>query len=188
MQPCHFHWCVPMQNWLQVATNDIFRYFSRMCHTITHIILGHTITINHCFSRLKFLLSMQQDAMQAQAKIQNHLLKDFFPIWQMKLLKNCLTFIVLILKCSNMNTKLFYIRKFHSMEGFISTFSLLISLSITLWTTYLVSSGISSQSVHNQFTISSKYFDMVCYLKQETYSGPISFEVQQNDIWTDNIQ
>ena len=135
-----------MQNWLQVATNDVFRYFSRMCQTITHIILGHTITINHCFSRLKFLLSMQQDAMQAQAKIQNHLLKDFFPIWQMKLLKNCLTFIVLILKCSNMNTKLFYIRKFHSMEGFISTFSLLISLSITLWTS----------KFRNQFTISSQ--------------------------------
>ena len=121
---------------------------------------------------------MQQDAMQAQAKIQNHLLKDFFPIWQMKLLKNCLTFIVLILKCSNMNTKLFYIRKFHSMEGFISTFSLLISLLITLWTS----------KFRNQFTISSKYFDMACYLKRETYSGPISFEVQQNDIWTDNIQ
>ena len=30
----------------------------------------------------------------------------------------------------------------------------------------------------NQFTISSKYSDMVCYLKRETYSGPISFEVQ----------
>ena len=24
--------------------------------------------------------------------------------------------------------------------------------------------------------------EMKCYLKQETYSGPISFEVQQNDI------
>ena len=29
---------------------------------------------------------------------------------------------------------------------------------------------------------------MACYLKREAYSGPISFEVQQNDIWTDNIQ
>ena len=29
---------------------------------------------------------------------------------------------------------------------------------------------------------------MVRYLKWETYSGPISFEVQRNDIWTDNIQ
>ena len=29
---------------------------------------------------------------------------------------------------------------------------------------------------------------MVCYLKPETYSGPISFEVPRNDIWTDNIQ
>ena len=62
--------------------------------------------------------------------------------------------------------------------GFICTFSLLISLSITLW----------SSKFRNQFTISSKYFDMVCYLKQGTYSGPISFEVQRNDIWTDNIQ
>ena len=56
--------------------------------------------------------------------------------------------------------------------GFICTFSLLISLSITLRTS----------KFRNQFTISSKYFDMVCYLKRETYSGPISFEVQQNDI------
>ena len=40
----------------------------------------------------------------------------------------------------------------------------------------------------NQFTISSKYFDMVWYLKSEAYSGPISFEVQRNKIWTDNIQ
>ena len=45
----------------------------------------------------------------------------------------------------------------------------------------LVSSGIG-------WGIISKYFDMVCYLKQETYSGPISFEVQWNDIWTDNNQ
>ena len=29
---------------------------------------------------------------------------------------------------------------------------------------------------------------MACYLKQEAYSGPISFEVQWNDIWTNNIQ
>ena len=29
---------------------------------------------------------------------------------------------------------------------------------------------------------------MVCYLKRETYSGPILYEVQRNDIWTDNIQ
>ena len=35
---------------------------------------------------------------------------------------------------------------------------------------------------------SDKNFDMACYLKWEAYSGPISFEVQQNDIWTDNIQ
>ena len=29
---------------------------------------------------------------------------------------------------------------------------------------------------------------MVCYLKQEASSGPISFEVKRNDSWTDNIQ
>ena len=29
---------------------------------------------------------------------------------------------------------------------------------------------------------------MASYLKWETYSGPISFEVQWNDIWIDNIQ
>ena len=38
----------------------------------------------------------------------------------------------------------------------------------------------------NHFTISSKYLDMVCYSKWEASSGPISFEVQENDIWTDN--
>ena len=48
----------------------------------------------------------------------------------------------------------------------------LISLLITLRTSMF----------RNQFTISSKYFDMACYLKQETYSGRISFEVQRNDI------
>ena len=31
----------------------------------------------------------------------------------------------------------------------------------------------------NQFTISSKYFDIACYLKRD---GPISFEVSRNDI------
>ena len=40
----------------------------------------------------------------------------------------------------------------------------------------------------NHFKINSKYFDMVCYLKQEASSGPISFEVKRNDSWTDNIQ
>ena len=45
-----------------------------------------------------------------------------------------------------------------------------------------------SSKLKNQFTISSKYFDMVCYLKRETYSGSISFEIQQNYICTDNIQ
>ena len=66
----------------------------------------------------------------------------------------------------------------NKMGGFICTFSLLVSLSITLQTS----------KFRNQFTISSKYFDMACYLKSETYPGPISFEVQRNDIWTDNIQ
>ena len=52
--------------------------------------------------------------------------------------------------------------------GFICTFSLLISLSITLRTSKFM----------NQFTISSIFFDMVCYLKGETYSGPISIEIE----------
>ena len=30
--------------------------------------------------------------------------------------------------------------------------------------------------------------EMACYIKWEAYSGPISFEVERNDIWTDNIQ
>ena len=64
------------------------------------------------------------------------------------------------------------------MGGFIGAFSLLIILSNPLQTS----------KFRNQFTISSNYFDMAFYLKWETYSGPISFEVQWNDIWTDNIQ
>ena len=66
-----------------------------------------------------------------------------------------------------------------TMGGFICSFSLFISFSITSQT---------SKFRNHQFTISSKYFDMVCYLKRETYSGPIYFEVQRNDIWTENIQ
>ena len=64
--------------------------------------------------------------------------------------------------------------------AFICTFSLLISISIPLWTS----------KFWNRFTISSKYFDMACYIKRETYSGPISgpIQVQQNDILTDNVQ
>ena len=46
--------------------------------------------------------------------------------------------------------------------AFICTFSLLISISIPLWTS----------KFWNRFTISSKYFDMACYIKRETYSGP----------------
>ena len=53
-----------------------------------------------------------------------------------------------------------------------------ISLSITLQTS----------KFRNQITISSKYFDMACYLKGKVYSVPISFEVQRNDIRTDFIQ
>ena len=76
--------------------------------------------------------------------------------------------------CANIHGKLLNTVQ----ESFICTFSLLISLSVILRTGKFM----------NQFTISSKYLDMVCYLKQETYSAPISFEVQQNVIWTDNIQ
>ena len=36
--------------------------------------------------------------------------------------------------------------------------------------------------------ISSKYFDMSCYLKREASSGSISFEFQQNGKQTGNIQ
>ena len=61
-----------------------------------------------------------------------------------------------------------------TIGGFICTFSLLISLSVALQTS---NSGVSSQSVQN-----SKYFDVARYLKQEAYSGPISFKVQRNDI------
>ena len=57
------------------------------------------------------------------------------------------------------------------MGRFICTFSLLISLSFTF----------QSNKLRNHFKINSKYFDMVCYLKQEASSGPISFEVKQND-------
>ena len=37
-------------------------------------------------------------------------------------------------------------------------------------------------------TISSKYFDMVCYLKREAYSVPIYNEVQQNDICLEHFK
>ena len=62
--------------------------------------------------------------------------------------------------------------------GFHLYFFLLISLSITL----------QNSKFGHQFTIRSKYFDMACYLKQETFSDSISFEIQQNDIWTYIIQ
>ena len=39
------------------------------------------------------------------------------------------------------------------------------------------------------FTIISKYFDMVSYtFKQEAYFAHISLEVQWSDNWTDRIQ
>ena len=37
------------------------------------------------------------------------------------------------------------------------------------------------------FTIISNYFDIVCYLKWEVSFAPISFEIQQNGIWTDTF-
>ena len=45
-----------------------------------------------------------------------------------------------------------------------------------------------STSLRNYFTISSKYFNMACYLEWKASSVPISFEIKQNDSWTDNIQ
>ena len=57
------------------------------------------------------------------------------------------------------------------MGCFICTFSLLISLSFTL----------QSSKFRNHFTINSKYFDVVCYLKREASSDPISFEVKWNE-------
>ena len=56
-------------------------------------------------------------------------------------------------------------RYLYTMGGFICTIFLLISLSNTL----------QNRKFRNQFTISSKYFDMACYLKWEAYPGPISF-------------
>ena len=76
---------------------------------------------------------------------------------------------ILILQYANWSNKE---KKGQNKGGFICTFSLLISLSITLRTS----------KFRNEFTISSKYFDMACYLYRETYSGPISFDVQPNDI------
>ena len=64
--------------------------------------------------------------------------------------------------------------KIFVMGGFICTFSPLISLSITLRTI----------NFRNQFRIRAKYFDMACYLKQETY---ISFEVQRNVNWSSEL-
>ena len=65
-----------------------------------------------------------------------------------------------------------------TMVEFIYNFSLLIFLSFTF----------KSNKYRNQFSISSTYFDMVGYLKRETCSSLISYEVRQNHIWTDNIQ
>ena len=43
-------------------------------------------------------------------------------------------------------------------------------------------------SVQKLFHQVQKTFDMAYYLKQEASSGRISFEVQPNDNWNDNIQ
>jgi hypothetical protein len=72
-------------------------------------------------------------------------------------------------------------KKFHKKYIFV-VLSLAAKISSSLW-------GVSSVPFHFGFPfqlhcelvssgISSKYFDMACYLKQETFSGPISFEVQ----------
>ena len=45
--------------------------------------------------------------------------------------------------------------------------------------------SLANDKFRNHFTISSKYFDMVCYLKWEASSSLISFEVKQTDIWTE---
>ena len=58
----------------------------------------------------------------------------------------------------------------NSVGGFICTFSRLISLSFTF----------QSSKLGNHFTMSSKYFDMV-YIKRDSSSCPISFEVKWND-------
>ena len=62
-------------------------------------------------------------------------------------------------------------RYLYTMGGFICTISLLISFQ---WHCKLVSSGISSQSIKD-----------IWYVLTKTI---ISFEVQQNEPWTDNIQ
>ena len=67
---------------------------------------------------------------------------------------------------------------FFGNGDFICTVFLLIFLSFTFWTSMF----------RNQLTISSEYFDMVCYLSWEASSGPISFNVEQYDNVTDNIQ
>ena len=56
--------------------------------------------------------------------------------------------------------------------GFICTFSFLISLSFALANDYF----------KNHFTISSKYFDMVCYRKYKPSFASIDFEVPRHDL------
>ncbi len=48
--------------------------------------------------------------------------------------------------------------------------------------TRLVQLSLANDYFRNHFTISSKYFDMVCYLKWEASSSPISFEVHTTRI------
>ena len=62
--------------------------------------------------------------------------------------------------------------------GFHCTFSFLSFLSLTF----------QSSKFRNHFTMSLKYFYMVCYSEQEASSGPISFEVLWDDIWTKKVQ
>ena len=43
--------------------------------------------------------------------------------------------------------------------------------------TSLFQQSFANDYFRNHFIISSKYFDVACYWKQEAYSGPISFEI-----------
>ena len=45
--------------------------------------------------------------------------------------------------------------------------------------TSLFQQSFANDYFRNHFTISSKYFDMACYWKQEAYPGLISFEIVQ---------
>ena len=53
--------------------------------------------------------------------------------------------------------------------------------------TILVESIFWNVNVISQ-SFQTTFFDIVCYLKLEVPVASISFEIQQNGIWTDNIQ